>query len=75
VAYFQGIRKTTTQQATCQPSRPIIEQKILVYTRKFIMQSVLLANVRTRVFKKLTVAELAKFQTKPKVIGFICHKK
>jgi hypothetical protein len=72
---FQGIGKTTKHQGTCQSSRPIIEQKDLVYTLKFIMQAVLLADVRTRVFKKLTVAELAKLQTKPNVIGFICHKR
>jgi len=62
VAYYRflDIRKTATQQATCQSSRPIIEQNFLVYTRKYIMKSVLLANVKTRVFKKLTVAEMAK---------------
>jgi hypothetical protein len=72
---FQGITKTTKYQAMCQSSRPIIEQKCLVHTRKFIMQSVLLADVRTRVFKKLTFAELAKLKTELGVIGFIYHKR
>ena len=60
----------------CQSSRPIIiEQKGLIYIRKFIIQSVLLADVRTRVFKKMTVAELAKLKTEPDVIGSIYHKR
>jgi hypothetical protein len=72
---FQGVRKPTKHEAMCQSTRPIIKQKCLVYTRKFIMQTVLLADVRTRVFMKLRVAELAKLKTEPNVFGFIYHKR
>ena len=72
---FSGYKENQTTSGNMLDFLANNWKKDLVYTQKSIMQSVLLADDRTRVFKKLTVAELTKLQTESNVIGLICNKR